>query len=291
LPVVLAPFATGAAYAWAQTGRFAWGWFAASLSSAALSQLGLNVFHDLIDIASGADSAARSDAASVASGSASIASGTVSRRAAGVLAVLLLIAGGGLLLFVSVARTFAVLICIAISFGLAVVAAVPPIRFGSRLPGSAEAAMLAGGLLHGAAAYAALTKRIDAGAVRAAIVPALLTTLALFQQSLLRHRADAAAGRPSTASVLGPERTVAVSAVFAAVTFAILIVQAARNVYPRGALLGAAGCVPLAFAYVRAIRSGRNIQNYVTLLGSALGASFVVSAALVVSLAVRGAVR
>ncbi|MCA1831707.1 MAG: prenyltransferase [Actinomycetota bacterium] len=292
LPVLLAPFVTGAAFSYAQTGAFSWSWFAVAAAGAAAAHLSLNVLHDVVDVASGADAAARSDAASVAPGSVAIASGRVSRSRALVFASILAAFAAGCGVALATHRSAGILVYGAVAYVLAVAAITPPLRFASRIPGANEIAVItAGGFLQAGAAYAVATKQFDGGSLWSGLVPGGLLMLVFWHQALLHYRADVAIGRESTSSALGPERTVIVSSVCAAMIFVALIVQVAAGLFPRGAIIALAGALPLSNAYARAIKSRRDIQNYVTLLGATLGATALVTLILVISLVVRGAVR
>lgn len=288
LPVVLGPVVIGSTVAWARAGVFSWPWFAVTLAGATAGHLSFNVFRDVIDESSGADAAARADALSVPTGSGFVSTPGFTRLRALRLAAALLVASAGAGVALAAARSPVSLLFGAAAFALAMGAFVPPIRYGSRAPGLAEAGAVVAAMLQAGAAYAVQTGRLDLAGLRIGVVPGLLIALVVYHEQFLRYRADRAIGRPSTISRLGSERAVAVSAALILVTFGALVAQVALGVWPAYALVALVAAVPLSIAYVRVKSEIGPLQNFLTLFGATLGSTVTANVLLGLALVVEG---
>ena len=291
LPVMLAPVAVGGALAWSQTGFFTWGWFMVTLTGASAMHLASNVVNDYFDEDSGADAAARIDPSGVATGTGLIASGLLSKRSTLRLAAALFAVGLVCGIALAVARGPAVLLLGAVGFLLAFFYVAPPIRYGYVGRGLGEIGIfISFGYLPLVGSYYVQRLDITPDAAWASFVPGMLTTLVLFHHHFLHWRADASAGKMTPVAVLGPERALSVSIATIVVAYGLLVAQSIAGLWPPGAIVAAAGAVPLVAA-VRRARRDPILPNYFQLLGSTLGASVLTAGVLVVSLIVRGALR
>ena len=291
LPVMLAPVAVGGTLAWSHIGSFSWGWFLVTLLGAAAMHLGANVVNDYFDEDSGADAAAREDPAGLATGTGLIASGVMSRGATMRLAAGLFAIGLASGIVLAAARGWLVLLLGAVGFVLAVTYVAPPVRYGYRGRGLGEIGIFtAFGYLPLVGSYYVQTGDITPDAAWASLVPGILTTLVLFHHHFLHWQADARAGKMTPVAVLGPDRSLMISVATIVVAYGILIAQCVAGLWPPGAVVAVVGAVPLAAA-VRRARKDPILPNYLQLLGSTLGSSILTQVVLIVSLAVRVAIR
>ncbi|MGH2726382.1 MAG: prenyltransferase, partial [Actinomycetota bacterium] len=273
LPVMLAPVAVGATLAWSHSGVFAWGWFLLTVVGAAAMHLASNVVNDYFDESSGADEAARQDAASLATGTGLIASGVMTREATARLAAGLFAVGLACGIVLAVARGWQVLLLGTVGFLLAVFYVAPPVRFGYVGRGLGEFGIfIAFGYLPLVGSYFVQAKDITPDAAWASIVPGVLTTLVLFHHHFLHWQADARAGKMTPVAVLGPDKALNLSLAAVAVAYGVLVGQCIAGLWPPGAAVAVIGAVPLVAA-VRRARRDAILPNYLQLLGSTLGSS------------------
>lgn len=288
---MLAPVAVGAALGWERSGRFSWVVFLLTCAGAAAMHLGANVVNDYYDEALGAEEEARRDPGMIATGSGVLAAGEMTKAGLAVLAASLFAAAlviGGVL---AVLRGWEVLALGAAGFVLAFAYVAPPVKYGYRGRGLGEAGIFAAfGVLPVVGSFFVQAGRFEAAAVWGSVLPGLAITLVLYHHHFLHWRSDEAAGKMTPVAVLGVQPALVVSKVAVGALVVVLVAQVFAGLWAPGAAAGALATLPILAANEKAaVQPGT--ESFVRLLGASLGAAVLLSLVLVVSAAVRVALR
>jgi len=213
---------------------FSWGWYLLALVGILLAHVSNNLMNDLFDAEVGADTA---DYPRALYAPHPILSGLITRRGLGGACLLVNLADLAILIVLTVARGWPILVFGLLGFFLSAAYTAPPLRLKKRALGELDVLLVWGPLMVGGTYYAALG-RVSWPLLLASLPYGLLCTAVLMGKHIDKIAWDAPAGTTTLPVLLGESAARRLTQLMMAAFYVLVVVCCAFRALPWPALAG-----------------------------------------------------